>query len=167
MLERKLRGKVGEFFVGSIFDNLGFEVDIIDGKGIDLACYKDDIKYGISVKTRNIEEVENNNLNLGYNDIVYAYDESKKRGLSPLYAILFYDLSRIDVLIMTQEYTFMNYFSKKDGIGNIEDYKKVYPHKNVIGATKFIGTSLKARENWKFLKDEEGIIFTASYRITE
>lgn len=50
-------GKFGEYFVALMFQNWGFETDMVDAEGIDLMCYRNleskNEKYGVSVKTRN------------------------------------------------------------------------------------------------------------------
>lgn len=61
MRENEIIKSFGETFVATIFDNMGYEVDIVDAEGIDLACYrkgKRDRGYGVSVKTRNTQNHE-------------------------------------------------------------------------------------------------------------
>lgn len=161
MLSTLIVGNFGESFIAHLFHSLGYTaVDVIDAKGIDLACYSADTSYGISVKCRNIQFTKNESINLTYNDIVYTYDESVQRKLTPAYAFLMADLQRIDVLIVTQEFTFS--CLQKDAF-TIDEYKNRYVDKQASKSTKSISTSLSAREKWKTLKGQPGVIFTASY----
>ena len=98
MRKSEIVGKFGETFVASLLYNLGYKVDMIDENGIDLACYKENKKYGVSVKSRNIQFNTNNSINLTFNDIVHTYNESKLRDLEPAYAFVVANLSRIDEL---------------------------------------------------------------------
>ena len=151
----------GETFVASLFYDLGYKVDMIDEEGIDLTCYKENNKYGVSVKTRNIQFGKNGSINLKYNDIVYTYNESKLRGLEPAYAFVVADLSRIDILIVTQEYVFENMCLNVD---SINDYMDKYTDKNDSGSTKSISTSLASKNTWKSLLGKKGVIFANTYQ---
>lgn len=166
----------GESFAAYLFYKMGYEVDFLDAEGIDLACYKKDesgISYGVSVKTRNIkpkgdESTKDNNhsFNIKYNDIVYTYEQSEIRHLEPAYALVVADLKKIDVLIVTQEYAFKKLFNVRfdaPTIANIDDYKKRYTSKNDNGAERHISIAQSSRKLWKERKDDEGVIFTASY----
>ena len=151
----------GEAFVASLFHDLGYKVDIIDEKGIDLTCYNENNKYGVSVKTRNIQFGKNESINLKYNDIVYTYNESKLRDLEPAYAFVVADLSRIDVLIVTQKYIFENMCSNID---DINDYMDKYANKNDSGSTKSISISSASKNTWKSLLGKDGVIFANTYK---
>lgn len=164
MIRENIVKEFGEAYISLLMYNLGFKVDRLDEKGIDLACYKDNYKYGVSVKARNIHFTDNKNVQLEYNDIVYTYDESKIRGLVPAYAFVIASVERIDIFIFTHEYMFKKYFSNdKKGIRDIYYYKSFYSSRKDKGSAKHIPISFKAREHWKTISDEEGVIFTASY----
>ena len=125
MLNNEIIKEFGEAFISSLLYNKGFKVDRINDEGIDITCYKDEQRYGISVKSRNLIR-RNNTINLTYNDIVYTYDNSLLRKLTPAYAFITSTLERIDVLIVTQKYVFENYVN----IESIEKYKSAYKSKN-------------------------------------
>lgn len=164
MRNSEIIGKFGEIFTASLFYDLGYTVDMIDAQGIDLICYKDDKRYGVSVKSRNIQFGENKSINLTYNDITYTNDESKIRGAEPAYAFVVSNLSRIDVLVVTQTYVFENMFSSYDNVYNIDDYKGMYTNKKDSGATKSISIAPASKNNWKNLLGESGVIFTNCYQ---
>lgn len=164
MRKSEIVGKYGEAFVASLFYDLGYKVDMIDENGIDLTCYKENKKYGVSVKSRNIQFGKNDSINLTFNDIIHTYNESKLRDLEPAYAFVVADLSRIDVLIVTQEYVFENMFSSGDNAYNINNYMEEYTNKKDSGSTKSISTTLTSKKGWKSLLGERGVIFTNCYQ---
>lgn len=166
--------RFGEHFIALIFDNLGFEADIVDADGIDLMCYKngEDLCYGVSVKTRNIEFNSNNSINLSWKDIVYADEQTKLRaGKEPLYAFVITELSEVNVFVFTQAYMFEHYFAKKR-IKNISEYKKKFPTKptkenKMPGSTQGIDTGRKVIDSWGTLYQNKtkGIIFAGTYSL--
>lgn len=156
MRKTAIVGEFGEIFTMQTLFNEGFEVDRLDAEGIDIAAYFDEGKgYGISVKTRCIQNKKNDSINLKYNDLCYTYDQSKKRGIIPAYAFVIESNDRIDLLIATQEYICKNYL----GIEDIREYKNMYSSSKDAGSTKSINTSEKYRNRWCELC-EEGIIYT-------
>ena len=168
MRSKEIIHRFGEHFITLIFHNLGFETDIIDADGIDLMCYKKDeeVCYGVSVKTRNIEFNSNNSINLTWNDIVYADKQTKLRGgKETLYAFVITELKKINVFIFTQEYMFEHYFEKK-GVKNINEYKEIFPEK-MPGSTQGIDTGIKAKDSWRILykNNERGVIFAGTYNL--
>lgn len=163
MLKNDIVGNFGEAFIASLFYSLGFEVDIVNATGIDLAAYKDDMKLGISVKSRNIQFGPNDSILLNYNDIVYTHSESELRNIQPAYAFIVTELNRIDILVVTQEYLFKNLISKNNPIKDIEHYKSIYSDKKVSGSSKSVTTSKTAKENWSKLNGENGVIFVGTY----
>lgn len=165
MRKSEIVGKFGEAFVASLLYDLGYKVDMIDENGIDLACYKENKKYGVSVKSRNIQFNINNSINLTFNDIIHTYNESKLRDLEPVYAFVVADLSRIDVLIVTQEYVFENMFSSVDNVHNINEYMDKYTSKKDSGSTKSISTTLASKNDWKSLLGKHGVIFANCYQV--
>jgi|GEM_PF-4515589 len=165
MRKSEIVGKFGETFVASLLYNLGYKVDMIDENGIDLACYKENKKYGVSVKSRNIQFNTNNSINLTFNDIIHTYNESKLRDLEPVYAFVVADLSRIDVLIVTQEYVFENMFSSVDNVNNINEYMDKYTSKKESGSTKSVSTTLASKNDWKSLLGKHGVIFANCYQV--
>lgn len=101
---------------------------------------------------------------LKYNDIVYTYEESKVRGVIPAYAFVITTIERIDIFIFTQDYMFRKYFSNDTkGIRDIYGCIDFYSSKKDSGSSKSISISLTARDHWKTISDEDGVIFTASY----
>ena len=170
MRNGKIVQKFGEYFVALIFENLGYSVDIIDAEGIDLMCYSENVSYGVSVKTRNIEQNPNYSINLTWNDIVYAYEQTKLRyGMDVLYAFVISELERINVVIFTQQYMFEHYFMKKK-INNIDEYMERFPNKpdkknKMTGSTQGIDTGDRAKSEWKQLYENkvDGILFAAVY----
>lgn len=171
MRNTEIVGKFGELFVAALFRNMEYEVDLIDAEGIDLVCYdnKDsNIKYGVSVKTRRAKNENgkiNYSINIDYNDIVYTYKKSKDiRGVIPAYAFVVVDLKRIDVLIVTQDYVFKRNLFNSIVFNNIDEYMSKYKSKKDSGSKQCISIAKSSRDGWKTLKDEPGVIFTASYR---
>lgn len=164
MRKSEIVGKFGEAFVASLFYDLGYKVDMIDENGIDLTCYKENKKYGISVKSRNIQFGKNDSINLTFNDIIHTYNESKLRDLEPAYAFVVADLSRIDVLIVTQEYVFENMFSSIDNVHNINEYMDKYTSKKDSGSTKSVSTTFASKNGWKSLLGKHGVIFANYYQ---
>lgn len=155
MRKTAIVGEFGEIFTMQTLFNEGYEVDRLDAEGIDVAAYFDEgIGYGISVKTRCIQNTKNDSINLKYNDISYTYDQSKKRGLIPAYAFVIGSNERIDLLIATQEYICKKYL----GIEDVREYKKQYSSSKDSGSTKSFNTSKKNRDRWCELK-EEGVIY--------
>ena len=170
MRNEKIVQKFGEHFVALIFENLGYSVDVIDAEGIDLMCYSECVSYGVSVKTRNIQQNSNNSINLTWNDIVYSYEQTKLRsGEDVLYAFVISDLERISVFIFTQQYMFEHYFVKKK-IKNIDEYMGAFTNKpnkkdKATGSTQGIDNGDRAKSKWKQLYENkvDGIIFAAAY----
>jgi len=157
MRKREIVKEFGESYVAQTMLNLGYEVDRLDAEGIDLAAYKDEKKYGISVKSRCIQHNKNDSVNLNYNDICYTYLQSVKRGVIPAYAFIIHSNERIDLLVVTQEYVFKHYL----GVESIEKYMQTYESKKDSGSTKSISTSLNSRENWSKQDADAGVIFAA------
>ncbi len=160
MRKTEIVKEFGESFVAITMQNLGYEVDRLDSEGIDLAAYSNDgEKYGISVKSRCIQENKNDSINLTYNDLSYTYEQSKKRGIVPAYAFVISKNDRIDLFIATQAYVCENYL----GIDTIENYMELFTSKKDSGNTKSFNTSLKSREKWRTIEfGEEGVIYTAT-----
>lgn len=158
MRKKEIIGEFGEAVIAQTMQNLGYEVDRLDADGIDLAAYsKDGKKYGISVKSRCIQEKTNDSINLTYNDLCYTYEQSLKRGLTPSYAFIVHKNDRIDIFIATQEIVCKEYLDVTD----IQGYIHTYQSRKDIGSTKFFSTSLKSREKWGAITGE-GIIYTAT-----
>ena len=159
MRKTKIVGEFGEIFVAQTMQNLGFEVDRLDAEGIDLAAYaKDGQKYGISVKSRCIQDKPNDSINLTYNDLTYTYEQAKMiRDLEPAYAFIVHSNNRIDLLIATQDYICQHYL----GITSIVEYQNTFTSKKDAGSTKSFNISLKSREKWRALQDN-GIIYSAT-----
>lgn len=163
MRKKEIVKEFGEAFVAQTMQNLGYEVDRLDAEGIDLAAYaKDGKRYGISVKSRCIQEKNNDSINLTYNDLCYTYEQSVKRGIIPAYAFVISKRDRIDLLIATQSYVCKQYL----GIEDIKEYMSQYKSKKDAGSTKSFNTSLKSREKWSMLSKEE-IIYTSTLCSTE
>lgn len=169
MIKTDIVGDFGEAFIAALFYSLGYKVDIVNAMGIDLTAYKDKLKLGISVKSRNIQFNPNKSISLKYNDIVYTYDESKLRSIDmePSYAFVVADLERIDILVVTQKYLFDNLVSPKCPIKDIVHYKNMYENKEVSGSTKSVSISKTAREKWLKLEGEEGVIFVGTYSLNK
>lgn len=173
MRKNEIIKNYGESFVAMMFTNWGYESDIIDAEGIDLMCYKEISdnsykKYGISVKTRDPYDKMNNSLNLTWNDLVLADKQAKVRDGELLYAIVWYSIDRVDVVVFSQEYVL-----KKFGYSDIEGYKKDFPKKpkpkESNGSTKSISTNLNARNSWlnMYKEGEPGVIYAARFDIND
>lgn len=154
----------GEYFTISVFYNLGFAVDLVDEEGIDVVCYNDDVRYGVSVKCRNIQFSKNDSINLKHKDIIYTNEQSQIRNVEPAYAFIVQDLDRIDVLIATQEYVLTNLLNHGEDINTIQEYLNAYP--DIEGPTKSVSITLSSKESWKNLKNTPGVIFTSSYKVS-
>ena len=162
MRKKEIVGEFGEAFIAQTMQNLGYEVDRLDAEGIDLAAYSDNgKKYGISVKSRCIQEKNNDSINLTYNDLSYTYEQSVKRGIIPSYAFIIHRNERIDIFIATQEAVCKQYL----GVSDIKEYMNIYQSKKDTGSTKYFSTSLKSREKWGETNGE-GIIYTATLSLT-
>ena len=158
MRRKEIVGEFGEAFIAQTMQNLGYEVDRLDAEGIDLAAYSNDGKrYGISVKSRCIQEKNNDGINLTYNDLSYTYEQSKKRGIIPAYAFIVHKNDRIDLFIATQRFVCTQYL----GIESIEKYKEVFTSKKDSGSTKSFNISLKSREKWRKTDNAE-VIYAAT-----
>jgi hypothetical protein len=158
MRKKEIVGEFGEAFVAQTLQNLGFEVDRLDAEGIDLAAYSNDgKKFGISVKSRCIQDKNNDGINLTFNDLCYTYEQSVKRGIVPAYAFIVHKNNRIDLFIATQELVCKQYL----GIDAITVYMQTYSSKKDLGSTKSFSTSLKSREKWRVTTDP-GVIYTAT-----
>ena len=162
MRKKEIVGEFGEAFIAQTMQNLGYEVDRLDAEGIDLAAYSEDgKKYGISVKSRCIQEKNNDGINLTYNDLSYTYEQSLKRGITPSYAFIVHKNDRIDIFIATQEVVCKQYL----GIPNIQEYMNTFQSKKDTGSTKSFSTSLKSREKWGATTGD-GIIYTATLKLS-
>lgn len=144
----------GEYYVAQVLQNLGFEVDILDAEGIDLAAYKGEQRYGISVKSRCVHTSPNNTINLTYNDLHHTYEQSNRRGLMPAYAFVINTNEKIDILISTQESTCLNHL----GVESLTEYLNTFSSKKDSGSTKSINISEKSRSEWKNL-GYDGLIY--------
>ena len=163
MRKTEIVGEFGEIFIAQTMQNLGYEVDRLDAEGIDLAAYSNDgTRYGISVKSRCIQEKNNDGINLTYNDLTYTYNQSRKRGIIPAYAFIIHKNDRIDMFIATQEFICKNYL----GIDSIETYMETFTSKKDSGSTKSFSTSLKSREKWRHTNNE-GVIYTATLTLLD
>ena len=102
MRDKKLIGDFGEYFTAMALKAYGFECDLIDAEGIDIASYKDaDTAYGISVKTRDSRNKYNNAITLKRKDIEYCYANAVKRGLVPSFAFVVWNDDGLYVTVMT------------------------------------------------------------------
>lgn len=169
MRKEQIIKNYGESFVAMMFANWGYESDIIDAEGIDLMCYKEISdntykKYGVSVKTRDPYTKKNNSLNLTWNDLALADSQTKIRDGELLYAIVWYSIERVDVVILSQEYV-LNSF----GYSDIESYKEMFPEKKMNGSTKSISTTLSNRNSWldMYKNGMSGVIYAARFDIND
>lgn len=168
MRKEQIIKNYGESFVAMMFANWGYESDIIDANGIDLMCYKEISdnyykKYGISVKTRDPYMKKNDSLNLTWNDLVLADSQAKLRDGELLYAIVWYSINRVDVVIFSQKYVLDSF-----GYSDIESYKEEFPEKTE-GSTKSISTSLAKRNLWldMYKNGIPGVMYAARFDIND
>ena len=160
MRQTEAVGKFGEYFVTMTLQNLGYETDRIDAAGIDLMAYRKGRsaieRYGLSVKTRNAYHQPNSNLRLQWNDIVYTHEQASLRGGIPAYAVVWNTETRMDVLIMTQEYLL-----KDRGYESIESFRSANPGEGSV----YFRASEKNRDEWirLYRNHTPGILYAARY----
>ena len=167
MRETEIIKEVGEAIISWSLFNENYTVDRLDAKGIVIAAYsnnKKNEKFGISVKTRNVESNENNSIVLNQKDLIYTDEEAKLRELTPAFAFVVTSLKRIDILIVTYTYAFENWFAKGTCYENGDEVSDFIKRcKAADKCSKSVPISDKVRENWKNFEVGDGVIGVYSF----